>query len=406
MLPLLAGIRVVDLTKLYSLTTSRLADLGADVIKVEAPPAGDYLRGLPPFVGNAGSMAYLTLNRNKRSIGLDLRTDAGREVLHKLVATADVVVENSPPNAQVKLGLDYPTLRQIKPDLVYCSVTAYGQDGPYAPLPSHSMNVDAAAGEIRIMRGPTGRPEITAYSTVGHSMELGGLEAATAITAALVQRGRTGQGQYLDVAGWDAGLASNQRFLAALNLGSADAAIGASTTGGMGARSNVYGTRDDQVLLIFPVEKHLWQRFCAVVERPEWAERGTWSQTMDFGDTDAEADEALRADIETVMRTRTLAEWMEAFLAAGVPAAPVSDPDQLPTHPHVHARHMVVTAGDVHYVRPPVRLPESEFAITIAPPAFGAHTHDVLDGLGFDENARAGLIAAGAVFAADDGSQP
>lgn len=408
MLPLLVGIRVVDLTRHYALTSSRLADLGADVVKVEAPPIGDHLRALPPFVPSAqASMAFLMLNRNKRSLGLDLRSDGGREVMRRLVANADVFVENATPGVLARSGLDYATLRALKPDLVYCSVTAYGQDGPYAPLPAHSMNVDAAAGELRISRGPGGRPEIAAYSQIGHGMELAGIEGALAVAAALVRRERTGEGCHLDVAGWDAAVGANQRFFAALNLGSASAAIGAAGEGGLGARTNVYGTKDDRVVLLCPLEKHLWQRFCEVAGRPEWVDRGEWAGAMDFGE-----DEQLRADVEAVIRTRNLADWMADFVRAGVPAAPVADPDELPADPHVEARRMVATAAgeamrDVRFVRPPVRVSDAEFGVAVAPPRFGEHTDQVLAELGYDDAQRADLLATGATYAPPpDGGTP
>lgn len=399
MLPLLNGVRVLDLTKLFTLATGRLADLGADVIKVEEPPAGDYLRGLPPIVESAGvSLAYLMLNRNKRSIGLDLKQDEGRQLFLELVKTADVVVELSKPEAFRRLGLDYESLRDVKPDLIYCSITGYGQDGPYRDLPSHSMNVDACAGNLRIERGPAGRPEIGAYSAIGIGVEQAALHAALGIVSALLRRSRTGQGQYLDASCWDGSVASNQRFLAALNLSSSDEAIGASGCGGLGPRYNVYGTKDDRVIFLCPLEKKFWFDFCTAIDRPEWKDRGAWRERMDFGNDDP----ALREDIEAVMRTRRLTEWIEILGAAGVPASPVVEPDELEADPHTSARNIVATSQDpgaagIKFVRPPLRLPGEPFSVAISPPGFGEHTEQVLAELGYGTAGRARFIDNGIV---------
>ena len=402
MLPLLDGIRILDLTKLdAALATCRLADLGADVIKIEEPPHGDYYREQPPFVGRVGmGIGYVMLNRNKRSVGLDLKTAAGREIFYELLETADAVVEVSRPGKFARRGLDYDSLKHLKRDLVYCSITGYGQTGAYRDLPSHGMNVDASAGLLRIERRSGGRPEIAPSSATGLAIELGALHAALAVAAALVRRCRTGQGEYLDISCWDAAVASNsagRRFAAALNLGSADLAPGG-TGGGIGARYNVYGTKDDRVIFLGALEKRFWAPFCAAVGRPEWATRGVWDNHMDFGDDDP----SLRDDVEAVMRTRTADEWMELFTECGVPASPVLDPDDLEANRHTVDRRLVVRSDDARHdglkwVAPPVAVPDERFAVRYPAPEFGEHTEDILRELGYDADDVARLANEGVV---------
>lgn len=400
MLPLLHGFRILDLTKLFTLATSRLADLGADVIKVEEPPIGDYLRRLPPLLPTLDtSLAYLMLNRNKRSVAVDLRRDEGRQVFLDLVATADAVVTLARPGAYERLGLGYEDLRAARNDIVYCAISGYGQDGLYRDLPSHSMNIDAAAGFLKIEQGPGGRPEIGPYTMIGRGMELGALHGALAVAAALAQRSRTGQGCYIDVSCWDAAASASQGFQAALNLGSAAQAFDATGEGGHGARQNVYGTADDKVILLCALEKKLWDRFCDVIEHPQWSDRGTWTEPMDFG-TD---DPTLRDDIEAVIRTRTRDDWMQQFIVAGVPASPVLDADELEQNPHTVAREMVVTSTDlpgaeVKYIRPPLQLPDAKFTCAVAPPRFGEHTQEILAEIGYPKVTQDQLIADGILF--------
>jgi alpha-methylacyl-CoA racemase len=393
MISLLEGIRVLDLCRLAAGTTTKLADLGAEVIKVEEPPYGDYLRGLPPIVPEAGvGLFYLMINRNKKSLGLDLKSERGREIFFELLQTADAVVEISKPGTFERLGLDYRSLRTLKPDIVYCSITGYGQTGPYRALPSHGMNIDAAAGLLEISHSPGARPEIKVGSAFG--LETGSTHAALGVVAALLNRARTGRGCHIDAACWEGAVAANRKLPPALNL-PPDAFEDPLREGGIGPKYNVYGTKDDKVLLICPIEKKFWSAFCRAIGHEEWSGRGHYGDLpMDYG----ESDPALRDDLEAVMRTRTRDEWVATLLAADVPVSPVLSADELVDDPHIADRHMVVTAEDgLRYVRLPLQVDGQGAGVALPAPVLGADTAEILAGLGYDTGAQAELRAGGVV---------
>ena len=401
MLPLLAGIRILDLCKLIpgGLATAKLADLGAEVIKIEEPPLGDYIRGTPPVV-NGLSYWDLTINRNKKSVGLNLKTDEGRRIFFELLQTADAVVEVSKPGTFQKLGIDYESLRKVKPDLVYCSITGYGQTGPYRKLPSHGKNIDAASAGVRVRKDENGRLRVGGSASM--SIDLGSMHAALGVVAAILHRMKTGQGQYLDISLWDAAVAGNRALGTAVNFGGKTVAVdpfqkGSATTG---PKYAPYVTKDDKMLLIAPVEQKFWVAFCEVIGRDDWKDRGQWERHMDLGTNDP----TLADDLAEIIVTRTLDDWLEVLLAADVPAAPVLTNEDLVDNPHTQARGIIVDSDDprypeVKYLRIPIELPGVPFSAT-PPPLLGEHTAEILGALGYDTGAQAGLVASGAIAVA------
>ncbi|HVW34285.1 MAG TPA: CaiB/BaiF CoA-transferase family protein [Acidimicrobiia bacterium] len=399
MLPLLDGIRILDLCKLIpgGLATAKLADLGAEVIKIEEPPLGDYIRGAPPLV-NGLSYWDLSINRNKKSVGLNLKTDEGRRIFFELLQTADAVVEVSKPGTFDKLGIDYESLRAVKPDLVYCSITGYGQTGPYRKLPSHGKNIDAASAGVRVRRDENGRLRVGGSASM--SIDLGSMHAALGVVSAIVHKLRTGEGQYLDISLWDAAVASNRALGTAVLFGGKTVAVDPFQKGSAnsGPKYAPYVTKDDKMLLIAPVERKFWVSFCAVIGREDWKDRGDWStRPMDLGT----GDEELADGLTEIIATRTLEDWLDVLLAADVPAAPVLSAEDLADNPHTEARGIIVDSADprypdVKYLRIPIELPGVPFSAT-PPPALGEHTAEILGSLGYDGAARARLLAAGAI---------
>ena len=401
MLPLLAGVRILDLCKLIpgGLATAKLADLGAEVIKIEEPPLGDYIRGTPPVV-NGLSYWDLTINRNKKSVGLNLKTDEGQRIFFELLQTADAVVEVSKPGTFQKLGIDYESLRAVKPDLVYCSITGYGQTGPYMKLPSHGKNIDAASAGVRVRKDENGRLRVGGSASM--SIDLGSMHAALGVVSAILHRLKTGEGQYLDISLWDAAVASNRALGTAVNFGGKTVAVdpfqkGSATTG---PKYAPYVTKDEKMLLIAPVERKFWVAFCEVIGRNDWKDRGEWERHMDLGANDP----ALADDLTEIIVTRTLDDWLEVLLAADVPAAPVLTNEDLVDNPHTQARGIIVDSADprypdVKYLRIPIELPGVPFSAT-PPPALGEHTAEILGTLGYDTAAQAVLVASGAIAVA------
>jgi formyl-CoA transferase len=397
--PLLNGIRILDLGRLINadFATQQLADLGADVIKVEGPPAGDYLRGLPPAHANGVGAPYIALNKNKRSLYLNVKVPAGRQVFLDLLKTSDAVVQTSKPGTFARLQLDYESLAAVKPDLVYVEISAFGQTGPWRQMPAHGYNMLATTNRIAF-EWAGGRPE---FSPAGPAKQGGGgmgagSTAALATLAALVQRSLTGQGQYVDVSLWDELVSVETGFRDYLN---GTPPMMETLDLRHAPRYNLYATLDEKVIFLGPIERHFWSNFCNAVGRPEWIPRARFETSMDHGNYDTELRDLIQAEV----RKRTQAEWLEIFLAQDVPASPVLDTHaDLEATPHFQERRMAVefeheSYGRFRTVRPGFRIPEAEFKVRYAAPTLGEHSEAILGELGYDQARLADLRAAGAI---------
>jgi crotonobetainyl-CoA:carnitine CoA-transferase CaiB-like acyl-CoA transferase len=405
----LDGIKVLDLSRVLAgpWCTQILADLGADVVKIERPGVGDDTRTWgPPFLkdehGHDTDQAtyFTSCNRNKRSVTIDMATPEGQALLKKMAAQADILVENFKTGGLRQYGLDYESLRAINPRLVYCSVTGFGHDGPHASRAGYDLMIQATTGMMSITGRPDGEPG-------GGPLRVGvaltdlftGVYAATAILAAIEVRHRTGEGQHIDMALLDVGMAilANQAS-AFLNTGVAPQRQGNSHPSL--APYQDFHTKDGAMLLAIG-NNGQFARFCEAAGHPEWASDPRFATNT----LRVRHREVLIPMMEAITRTRTTAEWIALLEDKAVPCGPINNIAQAFEDAQVKARGLAVTlprdAGDgisqIVGVASPLRLQGTPPVLRRAPPALGQHTDEVLAELGLDAPQRAALRDAGVI---------
>ena len=375
----LTGMRVLDLTQVMAgpFCTMVLADLGADVVKVENPDAGDQTRRSWGRSGRGeDSRAFLALNRNKRSVVLDLKSPEGLAEFHRLVATADVVVENWRPGVAARLGVDYDTLAVIRPSLVYASISGFGQSGPYADRPGYDLIAQAMTGVMSITGEPGGRPVKSGIPVA----DLGsGLFCAVGILAAWISSRDTGHGQHVETSLFESALAlavwESTEFW---DTGRVPAKLGSANR--MSAPYQALATRDGFVT-IGANNDRLWRRLCAALDLPDLPGDPRFATNPGRMENRAQLVEVL----EERLVERGTAEWVDLLLAAGVPAGPIQDYRQvLEEDPHVKARGMVQrlqhpVEGELPVLASPLRLSRTPPSIRRPPPLLGQHTDEVLE---------------------------
>lgn len=382
----LAGTRVLDLTRLVPgpMCTRHLADLGADVIKIEDTGAGD---AMPPKL-------RALLNRNKRGIRLDLKHAGGVGALLRLVHDADVLVEGFRPGVMARLGLGYEVLSAINPRLVYCSITGYGQSGHDIDRPGHDINYCAEAG-VADQIGHGGQP---ALSNVPLADLMGGtLSAAMGILAALFDAARTGRGRHVDIAMADGALAHAVMPLATLAAQGHTRRAGHDTLTGALACYGTYRTADDRWLALGALERKFWDALCDAIERPDWKPL--------HRSGDAEVEQTLHDDLSRLFATLPLADWEARLRHAGACASPVRTLEEALVDTHFRARGMVIDSvhpsyGPVTQVATPVKMSGFEFVLRRHAPLPGEHTAEVLREAGFDLPAIDALMSGGAAASA------
>ena len=373
----LEGVRVLDLTRVLAgpYCTMMLGDLGADVLKVERPGAGDDVRAWgPPFAPGGESAYFLCVNRNKRSITIDLKTSPGQDLVRELARRCEVLVENFKTGTLDEMGIGYEALRGVTPGLIYCSITGFGTTGPYADLPGYDLIAQAMGGIMSITGEVSGEPMKVGVPIVDIST---GMFSAVAILAALRVKERTGQGQRIDMAlldsqiAWLGNVAGNYLVggQPARRLGNAHPNI---------TPYEVFPTRDGHVALAVGNEGQ-WRRFCQVAGAPHLAEDPLFRTNADR----VRNREKLVPVMAEVMRRRTSQEWMDLLRADDIPCGPIQTVDRALNDPQVLARGMVVearhpTAGPVKLVASPLKLCETPPAVRLPPPTLGQHTEEIL----------------------------
>jgi formyl-CoA transferase/CoA:oxalate CoA-transferase len=374
------GVRVLDLSRMLAgpYGSMLLADQGAEVIKIEEPDGGDPMRVMgPPFLPDGESAYFLAINRNKKSIAVDLTAEAGRRVFHDVVAHADVVWENFRPGIMARLGCDYATLSAINPGLVMCSISAYGQDGPYRDWPAFDLALQAMGGAMSVTGERDGAP-VRMGLPMGDLA--GGMFGAFAVAGALFRRARTGRGAHIDLSLLDCQVALLS-YLAQYfwtdgqvprPMGSAHASV---------VPYQALATRDGHLIVAVFAEK-FWMAFCRAVERPAWAADPRFATNRDR----VAHRDALMPLVERLFTERTTADWLARLQAAGVPATPIQSVDRVLRDPQVQHRRMVVEVehprhGTLPTLGTPVKVDGATGLDVTAAPWLGQHTDEILSEL-------------------------
>ncbi len=399
----LAGIKVLDLSRILAgpWCSQNLADLGADVIKVEGPGAGDDTRGWgPPFLVNETqerlSAYFLCCNRGKRSIAIDFATPEGQALVKRLAAWADVVIENFRVGSLARFGLDHAGLRAVNPRLIHVSITGFGQDGPCAHRPGYDYVFQGMAGLMSYTGVPDGQDGAGPLRTgIAINDLMTGMYATSAVLAALIERGRTGEGKHIDLALLDVAVALNaNQNMNYLLSGTPPQRSGNAHPNC--APYEVFACRDGHMILAIGNDAQ-FARFCETAGRADLAEDARYRRNAGR----IENMPALRQEVAAIMRERDRADWVARFEAAGVPWGPINTLDEVFRDPQVQHRQLLRQLdhprfGAIPNVRNPM-LSGAEAAACRPPPVLGEHTDEVLGEFGFSPDAIGALRADGAV---------
>lgn len=395
--PLLDGVRVIDLTRILAgpYCTMLLGDLGADVIKIEIPGRGDDTRQWgPPFAEGGESAYYLAANRNKRSLTLNLKSGRGLHVLKELIRHADVVVENFRAGTMEGWGLDYGALQELRPGLIYCTITGYGYDGPYRDRPGYDFIAQAQGGLMSVTGPIEGEPTRAGVAIADLAS---GMFACSAVLAGLFGRERTGEGQRIDISLLDSQVAL-MSYVASNFLVS-------------GMKPNRYGNAHPNIVpyetfrardgyLAFAVgNDRQWATFCNAVTRAEWVDDERFSTNPARNQNRT----LLIKMLNELFKEREVAEWLALCDRIGLPAGSINDMQAVFNDPQVRARELKQdiphpTAGSVPVLASPLNVPTNPAGVRLAPPLLGQHTEEILaEVLGYDSEAVSTLRREGVV---------
>ena len=388
------GVRILDLSRLLPGPYCSLlfADLGAEVIKVEEPGLGDYARLTLPHWGESGIGAYfLLLNRNKKSVSLNLKTEGGKAVFRRLAGTADVLLESFRPGVMERLGLGWEALSGLNPRLVYCAISGYGQDGPYRDLVGHDINYMGYAGALSVT-GPRDGPPLMPGVQVA---DIGGgsLLAAFAIAAALYHRRQSGRGQFIDAAMTDGVVSWLAPYLGPFFATGRVPSRGEERLNGGWVCYQVFEAADGGYVTIGALEPKFWANFCRLIGRKD---------LVPLQYAEGEARDRAEAEVRAIFRTRPRDEWVRLLQTEDVCAGPVLSVDEVVRDPQLARRGLFgevrhPTLGPLPQIAFPVKLSETPGRMETAPPALGAHTEAILAELGYDAAGVAALRREGAI---------
>jgi alpha-methylacyl-CoA racemase len=381
----LDGVRVLDLTRLLpgAYCSLLLADMGADVVKVEPPGAGDYMRWYPPLIDGQSAL-FNALNRNKRSLVVNLKSEAGRDLFKEMVRGADVVVEGNRPGVMERLGLGWPVLREINPQLVMCAITGYGQTGPWAQRAGHDLNYMAIAGALSLnaRAGEAPHPLAVQVADIGG----GGQGGALAILGALLEVARGGSGRFLDVSMTDGAFTWLAMALSQVHAEGQPIPRGQHRLTGRYACYGVYECADGRFMSVGALEPKFWRTLCEALERPDLIEQQY---------VEGEAQERLRSELASLFGARPRDEWDQRLAGLEVCCEPVLELDEVAGHPQIEARQLVRESASGLEIAP--QVPFRQEWRRRDPPRLGEHTVELLSEIGVDERRLEDLRSAGAL---------
>ncbi|WP_106497919.1 CaiB/BaiF CoA transferase family protein [Lentibacillus sp. Marseille-P4043] len=373
----LKSIRILDLTRLLPgpYCTMLLADFGAEVIKVEDAKMGDYARAYEPKL-DEDSTLFHSLNRNKKSVCLNLKSAEGKADFLRMVEKADVVVESFRPGVMERLGLNYDVLKRLNPKLIYCAVTGFGQTGPYAKQPGHDLNYLSYAGLLNLMGEKGGKPVIPATQIA----DIGGgaYPAVVGILLALFEREKSGTGQFVDISMMDGVISWLQTVLPNYLMKNEIPKRGEQLLDGGRACYAVYETKDNRFISVGALEPKFWQAFCQTINRTDF---------IPLLEAPLHEQHRLKYEIQTIMSKKTLAEWLAVFSDIEACVSPVLDFAEMMNDPQVRAREMIQTVkhntlGAVKQIGVPIKLSKTPGEIRTQAPRLGEHTAEMKGEMG------------------------
>ncbi|SDI09580.1 Crotonobetainyl-CoA:carnitine CoA-transferase CaiB [Alteribacillus persepolensis] len=376
----LESFRVLDLTRLLPgpYCTLLLADFGADVIKIEAPNGGDYARGEEPKIGDQEQSAiFASLNRNKRSVSIDLKSELGKKMFIDLVKTADVVVESFRPGVMKRLGLDYEELKKYNSKIIYCAITGYGQSGPYAESAGHDLNYLSYSGMLNLQGERSGKPLLSSVQIA----DIGGgsLMAAIGILLSIIESKSSDKGQFIDISMLDGAVSWMQTILPNFFVSKSQPQRGELPLSGGKACYEVYKTQDNRYLAVAALEEKFWIHFCKLIGKEEFIaklnaplEEQTW----------------MKEEIQCIISKKSLKEWTALFKGIEACVSPVLTAEEMMEDPQIKHRHMIEEVDYPGRVKMkqlgiPIKLSRTEGEIRRPSPRLGEHNNEILRELGY-----------------------